>query len=258
MSRLLSLLVLTAILSISVAYYDEFIAAELAHASYSSYCDADRLRDFKCGKNCDYLVGYQLVNHKEFQISYKHNISYTTFVNNQCKRFIVAFRGTSNVIQLFKEFIYSKPVSCPLSRTEGAKVSTYFLNFYATYFSSDVMAHMQEAAQNYTGYDFYITGHSLGGAFATIATLQLSAEGVIPKERLNIYTFRSPRVGNRIFARAVTKGVQNAFRIVHDADIVPHVPPCMTDNLRRCVAPEQEDNHAHEGFFGWHRAPEIH
>lgn len=35
----------------------------------------------------------------------------------------------------------------------------------------------------------------------------------------------SPRVGNRQLAEFINNMLKNAFRVVHDRDIVPHVPP---------------------------------
>ena len=62
------------------------------------------------------------------------------------------------------------------------------------------------------------TGHSLGGAMATLASAWFDAHGytVLP-----VYTFGSPRVGDDEFASAY-KPAQ--FRVVNDLDPIPHVP----------------------------------
>jgi predicted lipase len=41
---------------------------------------------------------------------------------------------------------------------------------------------------------------------------------------LTYYTFGQPRVGNDAFA-TVFKSLVNEYRVVHYADIVPHLPP---------------------------------
>lgn len=46
----------------------------------------------------------------------------------------------------------------------------------------------------------YLTGHSLGGAAATLAAARLSDMGV-PKEQLRVVTFGAPAVGDKAFAR---------------------------------------------------------
>jgi triacylglycerol lipase len=62
----------------------------------------------------------------------------------------------------------------------------------------------------------WFTGHSLGGALATLAAARFGGfQG--------LYTFGSPRLGNRDFA-AWFDG-QPCFRVVHHDDIVPRLPP---------------------------------
>lgn len=55
--------------------------------------------------------------------------------------------------------------------------------------------------QAHPGCRLYITGHSLGGAVATLAAARLADMGVAP-EQLKVITFGAPAVGNEAFARA--------------------------------------------------------
>jgi triacylglycerol lipase len=61
----------------------------------------------------------------------------------------------------------------------------------------------------------WFTGHSLGGALATIAASRFGAPCAL-------YTYGSPRVGDGAFRDAFA--VQQAYRVVHRHDIVPTVP----------------------------------
>lgn len=62
-----------------------------------------------------------------------------------------------------------------------------------------------------------LTGHSLGGAVATIIAAQL--QGRIPN--LTLVTFGSPRPGGRRFRERFKVP---HFRYVHGQDVVPHLP----------------------------------
>ncbi len=68
----------------------------------------------------------------------------------------------------------------------------------------------------------WITGHSLGGALATLAADRLTEESI---EINGLYTFGQPKVGDKIFARNFDNKMKKlSFRLVHDEDIVPKVP----------------------------------
>lgn len=65
----------------------------------------------------------------------------------------------------------------------------------------------------------WFSGHSLGGALATLAADRFPATA-------GVCTIGSPRVGDRLFAAAFdARFGARAARYVNDADIVTHVPP---------------------------------
>jgi triacylglycerol lipase len=68
----------------------------------------------------------------------------------------------------------------------------------------------------------WITGHSLGAALATLAVAKLRMEEDRPVNGL--YTYGSPRVGDRIFARNFNQEFVAAFRFVNNTDIVTRAP----------------------------------
>jgi len=79
----------------------------------------------------------------------------------------------------------------------------------------------------------YVTGHSLGGALAILASAVLHFEA--GREIHGIYTYGQPRVGDTEFSKAFDAQLQAVtFRYVNDLDIVPHVPPV---DLPRPVGP---------------------
>ncbi|MDQ4126385.1 MAG: lipase family protein [Actinomycetota bacterium] len=61
----------------------------------------------------------------------------------------------------------------------------------------------------------WFTGHSLGGALATLAAERYGGAA-------GLYTFGSPRVGDRAFADHFSI---NSYRFVHNDDVVAKVPP---------------------------------
>src|SRR5579862_6635780 len=65
-----------------------------------------------------------------------------------------------------------------------------------------------------------VTGHSLGGALATLATADLVLAGRAPL----MYTFASPRTGNVDFANKFNQNVQVRWRVANTEDLVTTVP----------------------------------
>ncbi len=69
----------------------------------------------------------------------------------------------------------------------------------------------------------YVTGHSLGGALATVAAAALVEHKI---EVAGVYTFGQPRVGDRTFVKQLSLNTGGKiFRFVNNNDMVPHVPP---------------------------------
>jgi len=77
------------------------------------------------------------------------------------------------------------------------------------------------------GKKFYITGHSLGGAMATIATSRLADQVDA------LYTYGSPRVGTRKFVKSFLHVPH--YRHVNNNDIVPKVPFAIMGYRHTCT-----------------------
>lgn len=69
-----------------------------------------------------------------------------------------------------------------------------------------------------------VTGHSLGGALASLAAMDI-ATGGLPYRSLEVFTYASPRVGTARWARHFSNQRLVAWRIANRRDIVPKVPP---------------------------------
>ena len=70
----------------------------------------------------------------------------------------------------------------------------------------------------------YVTGHSLGGALATMATAELANhEDAAVRDAISAcYTFGAPRVGDRTFDQYVKVPL---YRVTNGIDVVPVLPP---------------------------------
>ncbi len=69
---------------------------------------------------------------------------------------------------------------------------------------------------------FYVTGHSLGGALAQLFALACHDRMIHVS---GVYTFGGPRIGNTQWAKAYSADLgDRTFRVVNEYDLVPHLP----------------------------------
>ncbi len=69
-----------------------------------------------------------------------------------------------------------------------------------------------------------IAGHSLGGALATLAAMDI-ATGGLPFRRLELFSFAAPRTGSARWARHFDRQPIAAWRIANRRDLVTRLPP---------------------------------
>ena len=121
---------------------------------------------------------------------------------------VLAFRGTEKNMRDIKADLNARFYT----DTKGAKTHTGFQNAFAF-----VRDDIQCALATLKPERLFVTGHSLGGALALVATRHFNADNFAA-----CYTYGCPRVGNDEFFDEIKPPI---YRIVNAADIVPRLPP---------------------------------
>ncbi|KAJ1945466.1 hypothetical protein FBU59_002297 [Linderina macrospora] len=137
------------------------------------------------------------------------------------KEIIVSFRGSTVLMDWIQDFSFL-PVAWPKS-IEGSKVHNGFLSGY-TSAADGIKKTLQDLTAKYPDYKIVVTGHSLGGAVATVATTDLLISHPEWKSKMELYTYGEPRVGNPVFANWLSSQNIPIFRVVNRGDMVPQVP----------------------------------
>lgn len=126
---------------------------------------------------------------------------------------ILSFRGTeADSLSDIKADAKANLTKC--SESEG-QIHTGFRDSF-NYIRRDIEDEINK--EEYSKKPLFITGHSLGGALATVATKLLTHTGGIAA----CYTFGSPRVGNDDWVNNIKTPIH---RIVNAADSVTMLPP---------------------------------
>mgnify|MGYP000870790975 len=103
----------------------------------------------------------------------------------------------------------------------GCKVHAGFYIGYQEV-SPTVKSQVQLILNKYRNTEIYVTGHSLGAALSALAALDIKATFGKVDQLIN---FGQPRVGNQAFADYLARQLPSTFRVIHYADLVPHLPP---------------------------------
>ena len=129
------------------------------------------------------------------------------------KNFIVlAFRGTeATSIKDIKADAKAKTTQCET----GGRIHSGFKQAFEQ-ISLDIQETLNE--DKFLNTPLFITGHSLGGALATIAAKKLSHKGGLAA----CYTFGAPRVGDEEWIENIKTPI---YRLVNAADSVTMLPP---------------------------------
>lgn len=139
------------------------------------------------------------------------------FIIESPQEIIIAFRGTnstsnwiSNILASQIRFRYIK---------EKCLTHRGFTGIYASARDGIISALARLSPDK----PLTVTGHSLGGALATLCAVDLAANTAFSSPSL--YTYGSPRVGDPAFAKACSTYVHKSCRIANLFDLVTYAPP---------------------------------
>ncbi|KXJ22607.1 Lipase [Exaiptasia diaphana] len=148
-------------------------------------------------------------------------------VSNVLKAIVIAFRGSMELDQALQVFLktLSKPKEKFLKDLDG-EVQTYWKGGFDKLWPC-LNEDIKRLVSAHPSYQVWVTGHSLGGAMASLASTWLSHYKIVPRKNLISYTFGMPRVGNLRYAYEHDLLVNNSWRVVNYDDAVPHFPNYM-------------------------------
>ena len=196
------------------AYSDRtaLLMAKLAHRAYEPFDTDDNawtvFNDAICGVGFGGCSG--LIDRKNGTAGY---------VAEHDDLIVIAFRGTENRLD-WRTNVNARFIALQ----GGTRVHTGF--FQAYWPIRDKLFEFVIAALGKKPRPVYITGHSLGGALALMATAELAnhQEAAVRDSIAACYTFGCPRAGDRSFDLYVKVPL---YRITNGVDIVPEVPPAI-------------------------------
>lgn len=140
---------------------------------------------------------------------------------------VIAIRGTEGILEWIHDAEFLQ-VPCPFlagaGHTEDGFTAMYeSLRTGAAANSPSVVSALATSPFPRPVSSVTICGHSLGGALATLLSLDVAANTAFNDPA--VYTYGSPRVGDSLFAGSFDQVVKNSYRVANRLDIVPTLPP---------------------------------
>lgn len=202
------------------ATWDQTYGATMVWYSYAAYCPQSNIQKWSCtwcSKIGPFTVETVAVNTSADSLAY-------VGVNTNSKQIVVVFRGTHNFENWMEDADF---VQTAYPAFSGAKVHKGFNDVYNG-LRPTILSAIKTLAAKYTTYPIVVSGHSLGGALATLCTCDLGLHSTSYFGRkVNLYQwdYGRPRVGNQAFANGYQSLSIPTWRHVNQKDPVPHVPP---------------------------------
>ena len=207
-----------------ISYYSWF-------ASYG-YCEDIDVPLLCCKNYFDFFTNkWTIVS--ETSIETFHVYNFILWRSDEYKKYIIAFPGTNDVLELLNEAVQMKLVN--YDGDSNIKLVKYFkelaFELREIIFTKEVL----DDINAHPGYQIIATGHSLGGSVASVILYDGVTKGYIDAE-LNepvLITFGQPRTGNEDFVVDFNRKIKKVFRIVRDGDIVVSLPYSLINNPYR-------------------------
>ncbi|NMF84455.1 lipase family protein [Nodosilinea sp. P-1105] len=135
-------------------------------------------------------------------------------------RMYVVFRGSDKSIDWVNNFQFRQQI---YPYKDGNPTVRFHQGFMMAYFA--VRQVLLEVMDKFDGQRVIVTGHSLGGALATIAALDLQYNlGQKRHLGFEVYSFGAPRVGNQAMVDSYNRRIPLSYRFVNGWDIVTRIP----------------------------------
>ncbi len=219
-------------IKVSIENFDqEMISYYSWFASYG-YCEDIDIPLFCCKNYLDFFTKkWTIVSESSTDKYFVYN--YILWRSDEYRKYIIAFPGTNEILELLNEAIHIKLVD--YGGDNNFKVVNYFKQVAFELKELILSKENLEDIEAHPGYQFIATGHSLGASVATIFLYEVISKRYIDSNvnEPALITFGQPRTGNEDFVIDFNKKIKTVIRVVRDGDIVVSLPYSLINNPYR-------------------------
>ncbi len=203
------------------ANYEENVSTRSMYYAGAAYCDKVTLDNWTCGEPCTSNLGVSSVSKIENELL--DTFAFVTY-NAKDNEIVVSFRGTNGAdfMNWITNIVYYR---VQYEDVIGSQVHSGFYTAYTAVRTQVISAVKNLLDAHGVNTPILFTGHSLGGALATFAIIDVKLT-LKPLGTLRFYSFGSPRIGNDVFTDYFMNLFPSVYqRVTHYTDVVVQIPP---------------------------------
>jgi hypothetical protein len=213
------------------ATFDEKFSKKMINFVSASFIDSQTQNSVKLAKQC-FSKSYPNTTDWEIIVQYTiqpcanrltDKCGTIITVSESLKMLIIAFHGTLNSGKMAgqSQGVWLNLIDWPANPSMG-KVNKNLNVAVEVMWST----HIEAALKKYKGYKVALVGHSLGGSFASMTALKARVLGNLDSSNFALYTFGEARFGDSQLIKNFQTYITNGYRVIHNSDVVPHLPYC--------------------------------
>ncbi|KAJ1949980.1 hypothetical protein EC988_004558 [Linderina pennispora] len=191
------------------------------YANYAGAAYVVNSKAWDCPISCQTAATAGTVVYHQWADVVGANVGYVAY-KESTKEIIISFRGSQTLFDWITNADFGQD-AWP-SSVSGSKVHSGFLDAHKAQ-ASTIQAKIAELVAKYPTFNIVFTGHSLGGALASIGAADLARLQPTWASRIVLYTYGQPRTGNSAYASWVQNLGFPIFRVTYQEDMVARVPP---------------------------------
>jgi hypothetical protein len=231
-----------------ITEFTEDVAKYFLQFSGHAYCLHQHIKNNAC---CSFLTNehrWELVAAANHQV---YDYNFIIHRHDEYKKIVVSLPGTRTYEELWDIVKHSGAEE--YKKNPNYKIVGFFYEMFLK-IKKKFKTNLKLLYKENPGYQVIFTGHSLGGAMASILALNAVETGIIKKTATSpmLITYGQPRTGNDIFANDVMKNVPLVYRVVRNGDLVASLPTCEWNFLgTECISVLQDSKF--DGSFECHK-----
>merc|ERR1712228_649436 len=213
--------------------YDHSLGNEAIYYALGAFCEKSSIETWTSGIKLDayYNLPSSVKQFEIFEVIETESNVLHAFIgfDTSKSRIVLSFRGSDNFENWMSNINFALSPYPNGQSVSNAKVHPGFYQAFKDLESAGLAGAIFDAFAERPSYDeILVTGHSLGGALAGIAALELKQSSIynsLSNKHVNVITFGSPRWCNHPLANLYNDVIDTNWRIVNRYDIVSTLPP---------------------------------